>query len=680
MGLRISDLGADVALASIDGAQPSSDDVEDPGTALEPFTERHAERERASLAAAVTLRLPELARRMGLGTFERQTLLLALAGELDPRYGRLFGYLNDNINLRSPSIELALRLFCDDAEERNLRLQAFDPEAPLRQLRLLRLGEENTARTPVQRARGLHLEKRILNFLLDGDGGDPHLNGFLEHQAADPGRPSPAVGEAEVRAEIDALRRYLATPGEPAPILTVHGPDALLLREVTSHLAGEDAVLFLHGAALAAAADPEDLVVRALREVALTDAALVVGEADALRREGRPALALHRLLTAPCSRPRMLCAARAWTLPEPCLAVPVLTLHVPAPDHGAREELWRRSLGELASEVDLGELAGRFRLPSAQIAGAANRARARLASRPETESSKSFAEEVFAACRTQCLVSLDGLAQQIESVHEWDDLVIPERAKAKLRRLEGWLRYRHVVYEEWGFAERVMVGRGMAAMFSGSSGTGKTMAAGIIARTLNLDLYRIDLSSVVSKYIGETEKNLAKIFDAAEAANAILFFDEADALFGKRSRVKDAHDRYANIEVSYLLQRMESYDGIAILATNIRENLDPAFARRLQVVVDFPFPDVSRREEIWRRLLPEQVPQDDDVDVEFLAKQFGLSGGSIKNCAVDAALTAAAEEGPVAMRHLVQAVACELEKLGKPATTAIFGLYAKLGG
>jgi SpoVK/Ycf46/Vps4 family AAA+-type ATPase len=220
-----------------------------------------------------------------------------------------------------------------------------------------------------------------------------------------------------------------------------------------------------------------------------------------------------------------------------------------------------------------------------------------------------------------------------------------------------------------------MLGRGLAALFNGPSGTGKTMAAGILARALGLDLYRIDLSNVVSKYIGETEKSLARIFAAAEASSAILFFDEADALFGKRSEVKDAHDRYANIEVSYLLQRMESYNGIAVLATNFRQNLDQAFARRLQVTIEFPLPHSTDRERMWRRLLPVEAPQDDDVDLGFLARQFALTGGAIKNCAVAAAFAAAADGSSISMRHLIHAVAKELTKLSQPIVRTQFGPY-----
>jgi len=672
MGFQLSDLGADVTLASLALA------TGEPGARLAPQAALHGERERAALAAGVPLRLPELARRLGLDGFERAVLLLALAPELDQRYERLFGYLNDDMHRRYPTVEHALRLFLADREERHARRQTFAEAGTLRARRLLRLSEDEGPLPPVWRSRGLRLETRTLGFLLDRDpltAPEPELDPFLERLAGDGSGAPPAVGGEAARNGIAELRDFLAHASAPAPIVSLDGPDPLLLRQVAAHLAGAGGLLVLRGAAVAAAGDPEDKVARALREVELSGAALLVEEAAALRQEGRPSLALLRLLTAPCSRPRLLAAAAPWPLPEPCMAVPTLALHVPAPDHASRVELWRRALAGVPLEVDLGELAGRFRLRSAQIAGAASRIRAQLRSRAGEGAPSSLPAgrgEVFAACRAQCFVSLEGLAERISSVHGWDDLVLPDGVKAQLRGIESWLRHRHVVFEDWGFAERVSVGRGMAAMFCGSSGTGKTMAAGILARTLDLDLYRIDLSAVVSKYIGETEKNLARIFDAAEAANAILFFDEADALFGKRSEVKDSHDRHANVEVSYLLQRMESYDGVAILATNLRNNLDVAFARRLQMIVEFPIPSVTDRERIWRRLFTERVPQAPDVDLAFLARQFGLAGGNVKNCAVAAALAAAAEGGPVAMRHLLQAIAREYEKIGKAVPPSLF--------
>ncbi len=690
-GSRLTDVGADVALDSLALDSLASELLSasggDPIASLAPRTSLHRRREKQALAAGTPLRLPELAGRLGLDDFERAILLLALAPELDERYERLFGYLNDDMQRRWPTVRLALRLFTAAPEERSSEAWKLDPQAPLSDRRLLRCVDPEGPFPGVGLSRGLRLESRTLGFLLDRPAwaaADPVLAPYLETDEADdtgsfvgsvaPPQSPQGDGASAVVREINEFRDYMDTGPEPPPILSLDGPDALLLRRSARFLVGRR-LLVLRGTAVATASDPVDLVARALREVELEGLALLVEDAAALGQEGAPTLALDRLLRAPCSSPRLLAAAEPWLLPETCRTAPVLSLHVPAPDEALRVELWRQALGDLADGLDLGELAGRFRLRWAQIDGAARHLRARLGSHPK--GAESVATTLYAACRTQCLVSLEGLAERLESVHGWDDLVVPPSVKAKLRGIESWLCYRHVVHHQWGFAERINAGRGMAVLFAGSSGTGKTMAAGILGRTLDLDLYRIDLSSVVSKYIGETEKNLAKIFEAAEASNAILFFDEADALFGKRSQVRDSHDRHANVEVSYLLQRMEQFEGIAILATNLTGNLDTAFARRLQVSVEFPFPSTADRERIWRRLFPEQVPQAEDVDLEYLAKQFALSGGSVKNCALAAALMAATETKPVEMRHLVAAVAREYEKLGKPVTQAVFGAWGQ---
>lgn len=672
MGYQLSELGADLTLAGLSGNASSErldDDTTVTAPALVPSAALHAEREHAAREAGVALRLPQLAERLGLNEFERAVVLLALAPDLEPRYERLFGYLNDDIYRRWPTVELALRLFCPDPTEMPRCRRSLDSEAPLFARRLLYFPEENVSRT--LRTRGLRLEERTAKFLLQGNDTDPVLEGFLEmlqeRWEVEGKDITQAISDQDTRSEITALTAHLASQPKPAPIVMLNGPDALLLRRVSAHLAPGDNVLVLRGQAVAAAENPADLIARALREADLTGRALVVDEANAFGAKGRPGLALHRLLTSPCRWPCFLLCPEPWSFPEPCLSVPVLNIHIPAPDHASRRILWQQALSGLEEDFDLSEIAGRFNLRSAQIDGAVSRVRARLGAANGNGYRASY-QEIYAACRAQCSTSIEGLAQHIESVHTWDDLILPKRVITKLKSMERWLRYRHRVFDDWGFGQRVMAGNGMAALFSGSSGTGKTMAAGVIARSLDLDLYRIDLSSVVSKYIGETEKNLARVFDTAEEANAVLFFDEADALFGKRSEVKDSHDRYANIEVSYLLQRMESYGGIAILATNIRDNLDAAFTRRLQVIVDFPFPDFSYRERIWRRLLPEQVPQADDVDHAFLAKQFNLTGGSIKNCALNAALFAAANATPVTMEILTTAVALEFEKMGKPMT------------
>jgi SpoVK/Ycf46/Vps4 family AAA+-type ATPase len=266
---------------------------------------------------------------------------------------------------------------------------------------------------------------------------------------------------------------------------------------------------------------------------------------------------------------------------------------------------------------------------------------------------------------------LDNLAQRIEVRSAWNEIVLPPPQLAMLREVAAHVRQRAKVYETWGFAQKCARGLGISALFSGASGTGKTLAAEVLANELRLDLYRIDLSQVVSKYIGETEKNLRRVFDAAEEGGAILLFDEADALFGRRSEVKDSHDRYANIEVSYLLQRMEAYRGLAILTTNKKDALDPAFLRRLRFIIHFPFPDATERIEIWRRMFPAQTPVD-SLDVTKLAK-LHVAGGNIRNIALNAAFLAADANEPVRMRHLLRAARTEYAKIEKSLTDAEIG-------
>jgi SpoVK/Ycf46/Vps4 family AAA+-type ATPase len=275
--------------------------------------------------------------------------------------------------------------------------------------------------------------------------------------------------------------------------------------------------------------------------------------------------------------------------------------------------------------------------------------------------------DAFAAARPHSGHDLAWLALKVEAVYAWDDIVLPPDALEQLREVCRRMVHRHRVLEEWGFGRKLPYGRGVNALFSGPSGTGKTMAAEIIASELALDLYRIDLSQVVSKYIGETERNLEQVFTAAERTNAVLFFDEADALFGKRSEVRDAHDRYANIEIAYLLQRVEHYEGLAILATNLRQNLDDAFLRRLQFIVEFPFPDEADRLRIWRGAWPPGAPLGHDVDLPLLARRLRLTGGSIRNITLAAAFLAAAEGRPVGMAHVLRATRREMEKMGQKA-------------
>jgi SpoVK/Ycf46/Vps4 family AAA+-type ATPase len=287
-------------------------------------------------------------------------------------------------------------------------------------------------------------------------------------------------------------------------------------------------------------------------------------------------------------------------------------------------------------------------------------------------------EDLAAACRAQSSGKLDSLAHKIRTIYRWDDIVLPADRVTQLREICIQVRHRRTVLETWGFDRHLAMGKGVNVLFAGQSGTGKTMAAEIIAADLGLELFKVDLSSLVSKYIGETEKNLDKIFRAAREANAILFFDEADAIFGKRSEVKDAHDRYANIEVGYLLQKMEEYDGVVILATNLKQNLDEAFVRRLHVAIDFPFPEEPDRQRIWQKVFPPDAPLAADIDLEFMARQFKLAGGNIRNIALLAAYLAAEDGTSIGMGHVVRAIRREYQKLGRLMSRNDFGPYLEL--
>ena len=336
------------------------------------------------------------------------------------------------------------------------------------------------------------------------------------------------------------------------------------------------------------------------------------------------------------------------------------------PDVPLRRTAWKRALEQVSSTSTDSletELAVQFRLTPAQIRGAAARIVQQQAMRGD--GGELAPADAYAACRRQSHHKLSELAIKIEPHYTWEDLVLPAVQQERLKELCRQVMYRHRVLSEWGFERKLARASGVSALFAGPSGTGKTMAAEVIAHELRRDLYKVDLSGVVNKYIGETEKNLAKIFLEAEASNAILFFDEADALFGKRTKISNAHDRYANVETSYLLQRVEAYEGVVILATNLRENIDEAFTRRITFVVDFPFPDIASRKVIWRTHFPPQAPVGDDVDYDWLSSQLQVTGGAIKNIVLTAAFLAAADGGVIGMSHLLGGARREFEKIGK---------------
>jgi DNA polymerase III delta prime subunit len=421
------------------------------------------------------------------------------------------------------------------------------------------------------------------------------------------------------------------------------------------------------------------------REARLQGAALGFENADALfAADALGSRRLNAVLEAAvCGRLTILFSRHGGRVNNPPEGCGVVRQELGVPDVTARARVWERCLsrgggrGKVRAEgVDVAALASRYRLTPGQIraavAAAADRARRRSGPPRVTM------DDLTAGCRAQSESKLGALARKIEPRAGWPDLVLPPGPLAQLREIADQVKHRHLVMGEWGFGRKLSSGRGLNALFSGPSGTGKTLAAEILAGELGLELYKIDLATVVSKYVGETEKNLDRIFAEAENANAILLFDEADALFGKRSEVRDAHDRYANIEVAYLLQRVEAYEGVTVLATNLRKNIDAAFLRRLHFAVEFPHPAEALRREIWHKCWPAGVPLAPDVDLAFLARQFDLAGGHIRNIALRGAYLAAAGARPVGMADLIRATRRELEKFGRLCVAEEFGEYRHL--
>jgi AAA+ superfamily predicted ATPase len=608
-----------------------------------------------------------LAETFELSAFDRDVLLLAVAPDLDLRYERLYAYLQDDVTRKRPTVDLALGLLCPTVEARLAALARFSSDAPLFRHRLLHLTADSAVRPPLL-AQYLSVDEQILNFLLDLTALDRRLVPYVRlHRAHD----NPALPiEAEARA-IAGLIRQAGADGAPRR-LYLHGvPGSGRLRAALAAAARTGkGVLELSTVSLPADDEAmERIVAVAAREAWFQDSVLYLSDADALfgpdhaARQARLRAGLESFAGV-----LMLAGGAPW-IPGTMGLTRVVPVRFGIPPVSVRATLWEEALrdaGLAPEDESVAALASRFRFTRQQIAESVSTA----AARPGPI-------DLFSAARRQSGHTLASLATRLAPCHRWEDLVLPEASLEQLRELCQRVVHQDQVLQEWGFGARLSRGKGVNALFSGPSGTGKTMAAEVLAAELELDLFRVDLAGVVSKYIGETEKNLDRVFDAASATDGIVFFDEADALFGKRSEVRDSHDRYANIEISYLLQKMEEYEGVAILSTNLRGNLDQAFVRRLAFTIHFPFPDEELRRALWQRAWPAATPLAEDLDLDFLAGQFPLSGGNIKNVALAAAFLAAEAGEAVTRAHVLHAVRREYEKVGKMLSAEELGVGAE---
>ena len=617
----------------------------------------------AAMVAAADMEPPPalhiLADRLGLSEFERSLLLLCAGIELDTRIPELCANAQGHPDRTYPTFALALTLFDDAAWD------VLSPERPMRYWRLIDIsqgGAQPLTTSP------LRIDERILNYLKGLNYLDDRLAPLVvpfDRTPRSPDSVDDLPGSHQVL--VDAIVRHVERSGSTglSPTIQLLGSDGVS-KQAVARCTAAAAALQLQVYRLPVdllPTQPGDLDTLARlweRESRLLPIALYLDAGDwnnGSNGDGHTA-SLQRFLARSdglffVDTRDVLSGLRQTTL----------ALDVAKPTKAEQHQAWRAALDPAAGTVPEA-LVAQFDLNLATIRSIAGSS----AEVEQRSDAGDLHRRLWDACLASTRPELDVLAQRIEAKATWEQIVLPPAEMALLRQIADQVPQRTIVYEEWGFGRRMNRGLGISALFAGDSGTGKTMAAEIMANHLRLNLYRIDLSAVVSKYIGETEKNLRRLFDAAEEGGAILFFDEADALFGKRSEVKDSHDRYANIEVNYLLQRMESYRGLAIMATNARKALDSAFIRRLRFIVNFPFPGIADRRLMWEKALPPETPVG-ALDFDRLAC-LNLTGGSISNVALNAAFLAARMGEPVTMVSVLNAALAELRKLERPFNEA----------
>ena len=638
------------------------------GLAPLPLEDAEQQLQTAEAALPAPAALQQLCGLCRLTPFERDTLLLCAGMELDATFAPLFAAIHGDPQRNYPTFGLALGNLAEP------NWAALSPSAPLRYWQLLEIGPGRALTLSP-----LRIDERVLNYLTGIHHLDGQLFGLVKplrhtEEALDnlvPSHQTLAQQLAQTWAQAKQLNRAI-------PVLQLSGGDSCDRRTIAQAAAAE---LGLNTHVMTAntlpttASDLNALARRWHREAIFSQSALLLEWETGLTQDGVTAQSMGQFLDD-LDSPVMLSSRDRQPLPQQTL----VSFDIDLPTDQEQLQLWQSVLGPEAELLNgqVPQLVSQFNLNRALIeaayVGAIGCLTQARQNREETLSPSPhppippLQDLLWHACRTQARPQMDAHAQRITAHATWDDLILPAAEKAILHEIAAHLRQRTKVYQEWGFAAQGSRGLGITALFSGASGTGKTLAAEVLAAELKLDLYKIDLSSIISKYIGETEKNLAKVFDAAEMGGAILLFDEADALFGKRNDVKDSHDRYANIEVSYLLQRMEAYRGLAILTTNLPDAIDRAFLRRIRFIVQFPFPDVAERTQIWQRMFPSQAPLD-GLDFRKLAR-LNVAGGNIRNIALNAAFLAADANEPVQMKHLLRAAQSEYNKLERTITEA----------
>ena len=627
-----------------------------------------------------------------LTRLESLCLLMSLACEFDGKYERIYGYLHDDITQRYPTVGLAVKLIEYDRKESYSMIADVREDSPFFQY-FIELPDAGTERRPLIQ-RPMKLVSRILDFIRDPASDSRELLGIAEYRSHAE-EPEPVIAYEE---EYERFEEYLSGVTDSQEtretkrnvLVYLTGPEGIGKRLMVRHFCHEHGmalVLIDLRAALQSERAFQNILTDAVRECVIRDACPCFYHFESLLKlEQQSFFYTSGLLNSvfKVSSLAFLLSECPWN--ERQLVgndTLLVNFKLDMPNDRKKVKLWEQMAirENLIDQLNIIGAANKFRFTPAQIQKALsdtcsllNREREHSLLKPE-DGAKANEDLFYQACYNQISHGLEKKSVQIEPVFSWDDLILPDDSKVVLRAACAHIQYKNVVYGQWGFDQKVPYGRGLSVLFSGPPGTGKTMGAQVMAKELHLKMYKVDLSQIISKYIGETERNLKEVFDEAALSNAILFFDEADALFGKRTNVKDSHDKYANVETSFLLQKIEEYDGVSILASNFMQNIDEAFLRRLTFIVKFPFPEEEDRRKIWMNVFPKDASLSGTVNYDYLARNFELSGSNIKSVALAASFLAASENSSIGMSQLVRCVRRELGKGGRVVLKEQFGEY-----
>jgi ATPase family associated with various cellular activities (AAA) len=670
-----------------------------------------------TLRQGIYLSLPHLIDIFKLTQIEVDAILICLATQIDneinKKYQKLYAYLNDNIMQKKPTVDLVLSIIYESLNDRVMARTMMSKDTRLFRYRILEFVENDDNYDVSDRP--IRIDEQIANFLLGSRIFEPRISSFAKLSEASVFKQEIAYHHQDIINDIASLLLRVKEHDDRSRnssmiinndgnsdqniianskiILNLFGPRGSGRKTVATIICRnlQYPMLYIDLAEILSRGLPlEEYLLLAFREALLFRAAIYLENFDLLLDKNEKSYSAIKTILRMIDELSWLTfietTPSSWNHGSSLNSYFFRNIEFKIPSYKARKRVWesvvdyeiKRSNFRLEQNVDFGILASKFPFTPGRIRDSFQVAKNLAISRSvSTEGVKIITmNDLYQGCKVQSDVGLGIMAKKIQPNYGWTDIVLPPAIMVLLKDICNVVKYKGIVYYEWGFDAKFSLGKGLTALFTGESGTGKTMAAEVISKDLDLDLYKIDISSILSKYIGETEKNLNTIFRESEGSNSILFFDEADALFGKRTEVKDSHDRYANIETNYLLQKIDEFDGIVILSSNFRRNIDESFLRRMQFIVNFPFPDAHHRLEIWNKAFPQQVPRSNDLDLKFLADNLQISGGNIKNVVVNSAFLAAKKNEPVSMSHIVLAIKREFEKMGRPIQRSDFGKYS----